>query len=353
MTCPLGASGPVEEILSVRFHGARASTAAGPAAGPQSQLAQNVALSWLVGSRIIELKTVQVDDRLAIPRPCIDAANVGYNVEWSQELRLEQSLDEYVKAWMLVHALQKLNPAGLRPEEMETLFDFSVGYSLEGIRVRTASRGGWTVSATPARSFNASATRCPPIYARGSTWRLHPKISERVTCSRSTMPRGRDSAHRRAPLPAPPPARGGEDEPDAARPGGGPVAAARPAGLCRHPRPRVCLRRRPCTHRPYRGRASSHRNGPSPDTPARRQAGRPRPWRRFPRRRRDDLAPSDEVGLESVVVGRIVACGDTTPAWALGAHGELSCGVGRGPSKMTPRRQAAQIDAASSQNGRE
>src|SRR5205823_7292378 len=33
--------------LSVRFHGARAATAAGPAAGPQSQLAQNIVLSWL------------------------------------------------------------------------------------------------------------------------------------------------------------------------------------------------------------------------------------------------------------------------------------------------------------------
>jgi putative selenate reductase len=126
--------------LSVRFHGARASTAAGPAAGPQSQLAQNLVLAWLAGARIMELKTVQIDDRLTIPRPCIDATNVGYNVEWSQELRLEQSLEEYVKGWFLLHALRRWNPLGLRAEEMDTLFDVSVGYSLEGIRSDPVAR---------------------------------------------------------------------------------------------------------------------------------------------------------------------------------------------------------------------
>ena len=45
----------------------------------------------------MELKTVQVLDELQIPRPCIDMQTVGYNVEWSQELRVEQSLHEYVK----------------------------------------------------------------------------------------------------------------------------------------------------------------------------------------------------------------------------------------------------------------
>jgi putative selenate reductase len=126
--------------LSVSFHGARASTGAGPAAGPQSQLAQNIVLAWLAGSRILELKTVQIDDRLTIPRPCIDATNVGYNVEWSQELRLEESLEEYVKGWWLVHALKRWNPLRLRPEEMDTLFDVSVGYSLDGIRSDRVAR---------------------------------------------------------------------------------------------------------------------------------------------------------------------------------------------------------------------
>jgi putative selenate reductase len=91
-----------ERELSTSFHGRRAGTPLGPAAGPQSQMAQNILLSWLGGSRIIELKTVQVDDELTIPRPCIDMQTVGYNIEWSQELKLEQSLEEYVKGSMLI-----------------------------------------------------------------------------------------------------------------------------------------------------------------------------------------------------------------------------------------------------------
>ena len=119
--------------LSVLFHGHRAATPLGPAAGPHGQLAQNIVLSWLAGSRIIELKTVQILDELKIPRPCIDAANVGYNVEWSQELKLEQSLREYVKAAMFLEILQA---SGLLGEGVprETVFDMSVGYNLEGIR---------------------------------------------------------------------------------------------------------------------------------------------------------------------------------------------------------------------------
>ena len=92
--------------FSVDFHGHRASTPLGPAAGPHGQLAQNIVLSWLGGSRIIELKTVQILDELKIPRPCIDIANVGYNVEWSQELKLEQSLREYVGAAMFLEILK-------------------------------------------------------------------------------------------------------------------------------------------------------------------------------------------------------------------------------------------------------
>lgn len=121
--------------LSVSFHGERASTPVGPAAGPQSQLAQNVVLSWLGGSRIMELKTVQVNDTLELPRPCIDATNVGYNVEWSQELLVKQSLTEYVKAWMLIHILVASGIVDdLAEPRPEMLFDLSVGYDLKGIR---------------------------------------------------------------------------------------------------------------------------------------------------------------------------------------------------------------------------
>ncbi len=70
-------------------------------------MAQNIVLSWLAGGRIMELKTVQVDDALVIGRPCIDATNVGYNIEWSQELKVHDSLDQYVQGAMLVHMLRE------------------------------------------------------------------------------------------------------------------------------------------------------------------------------------------------------------------------------------------------------
>ncbi len=122
--------------FSVSFHGERAANALGPAAGPQSQLAQNLVLAYLAGGRVMELKTVQVLDTLKLPRPCIDATNIGFNVEWSQELRLTQSLDEYVKGFVLLHALRGADAGGLSlgGPGGEFLFDMSVGYDLKGIQ---------------------------------------------------------------------------------------------------------------------------------------------------------------------------------------------------------------------------
>ncbi|MGH7595962.1 MAG: 4Fe-4S dicluster domain-containing protein [bacterium] len=121
---------------SVEFCGMKAATPVGPAAGPQTQMAQNLVLSWLGGSRILELKTVQILDQLKISRPCIDMTNVGYNVEWSQELRLEQSLREYVAGHMLIEMLIAANVLEQNDPlaKTETIFDVSVGYDLKGIQ---------------------------------------------------------------------------------------------------------------------------------------------------------------------------------------------------------------------------
>ncbi len=103
----------------------------GVAAGPHSQLAQNIIVAWLCGARFIELKTVQTLDQLEVPKPCIDMQDEGYNVEWSQELRVEQSFREYLHAWVLIHALhQHLGFPGSHPG---LIFNLSVGYNLEGI----------------------------------------------------------------------------------------------------------------------------------------------------------------------------------------------------------------------------
>jgi putative selenate reductase len=108
-------------------------TPVGPAAGPHTQLAQNIISAYLVGGRFIELKTVQVLDDLRIDKPCIDAEDEGFNVEWSQELSLVQSNEEYVKAWILIHILNKIfhfSPI----EDRAFIFNMSVGYNLEGIK---------------------------------------------------------------------------------------------------------------------------------------------------------------------------------------------------------------------------
>ena len=128
-----------EYDLSVSFLGKKAASPAGPAAGPHTQLAQNIVLSWLAGSRILELKTVQINDRLELTRPCIDMATVGYNSEWSQELLLEESLREYVKASMIIEILKHWmflsdDRKPYRAKQFDTIFDLSVGYDLAGIQ---------------------------------------------------------------------------------------------------------------------------------------------------------------------------------------------------------------------------
>ncbi|MBI9070686.1 MAG: putative selenate reductase subunit YgfK [Melioribacteraceae bacterium] len=103
----------------------------GPAAGPHTQMAHNIITSYLCGGRFFELKTVQIMDELEIDKPCIYAAEEGYNVEWSQELKLNESYDEYLKAWLLIHLLQEVvSPSDNRG----FIFNMSVGYDLKGIK---------------------------------------------------------------------------------------------------------------------------------------------------------------------------------------------------------------------------
>ena len=135
-----GFYGSADRDLSIAFHRHRPSSPLGPAAGPQTQMAQNLVLSWLAGCRVMELKTVQIKDELQIPRPCIDMQTVGYNVEWSQELRLEESLDEYVKGAMLIEILRTTGRFNLAPGFDRVIYDMSVGYDLAGIKSEKIQR---------------------------------------------------------------------------------------------------------------------------------------------------------------------------------------------------------------------
>lgn len=136
-------------IPSLKFHisksknddkifGEELETPIGPAAGPHTQLAQNIISSYLVGGRFFELKTVQKLDNLKIDKPCIDASDEGYNVEWSQELSLNESYSEYLKAWFLIHLLKEL--LGLSQSERGFVFNMSVGYDLDGIKTERMNR---------------------------------------------------------------------------------------------------------------------------------------------------------------------------------------------------------------------
>jgi putative selenate reductase len=104
----------------------------GVAAGPHSQMAQNIIVSWLVGARFIELKTIQTLDELDVNKPCIDLEDEGYNVEWSQELKVFESFDEYLRAWVLIHALHR--ELGFPGDTPGMIFNMSVGYDLAGIK---------------------------------------------------------------------------------------------------------------------------------------------------------------------------------------------------------------------------
>lgn len=118
-----------------RIFGRLLETPIGPAAGPNSQLAQNIAASYYAGSRFFELKTVQIvdGDELAacVNKPCIRAEDECYNCEWSTELYVPQAEEEYIKAWFLLAFMAKEYGLG----SMEGFqFNISVGYDLEGIK---------------------------------------------------------------------------------------------------------------------------------------------------------------------------------------------------------------------------
>ncbi|MBP2664254.1 MAG: ygfK [Firmicutes bacterium] len=107
-------------------------TAVGPAAGPHTQLAQNIAVSYLAGARFIELKTVQ-EQEPPVAKPCIDAGDEGFNTEWSSEYTVEKAYEEYIKAWVLLHVVEEalgLSKSGKR----SFLFNMSAGYNLKGIQ---------------------------------------------------------------------------------------------------------------------------------------------------------------------------------------------------------------------------
>lgn len=145
-------------------------TVVGPAAGPHTQLAQNIIAAYAGGARFFELKTVQTLDGedLPVSKPCIAVPDECYNVEWSTELYVPQAMDEYIKAY---YALKLLSRELALGDPNGFVFNMSVGYDLIGIKsekINTFIEG----------LKNAEST---PIFAECRKWTLeHLSLFENI-----------------------------------------------------------------------------------------------------------------------------------------------------------------------------
>ena len=140
-------------VKKLPIFGETIETPFGPAAGPNTQLAQNIIASYFAGARFFELKTVQkmdgADLAACINRPCILAEDECYNCEWSTELYVQQAFEEYVKAWCALKLMTKVYGLG---DPNGFVFNMSVGYDLAGIqgeKIDTFLNGMVDASQTP------------------------------------------------------------------------------------------------------------------------------------------------------------------------------------------------------------
>jgi putative selenate reductase len=171
--------------------GERLASPVGPAAGPQTQLANNILVAYLTGARFMELKTVQTIDgeqlRKAVAKPCIQAEDEGYNCEWSTELTVSEAYEEYVKAYFAIAVLGK--ELGLGTID-EVAFNISVGYDLEGVKgekVKPFIDAMIDASSTPifreCRAWVDEHLGQFPQFTREDLHTLSPQVSRSVTVS--------------------------------------------------------------------------------------------------------------------------------------------------------------------------
>lgn len=130
----------IDNSIEMNFCGEYLRFPVGPAAGPHTQLTQNFLVAYLTGCRYFEPKTVQIVDgkemQEMIARPCIDVKNVGYNVEWSTELTVEEAKEEYIKASVLLQVMGiELGLSDVK----DFILNISVGYDLKGIQSKKIS----------------------------------------------------------------------------------------------------------------------------------------------------------------------------------------------------------------------
>ncbi len=155
-------------------------TPLGVASGPHTQLAQNIVVAWLTGSRYIELKTIQVLDELDVTKPCIDMTDEGYNCEWSQELKLDESFNEYLNAFILLYILK--DKLGFDGDEAGFIFNMSAGYELKGIHSPTVQRF-FDRMEDCSKELAEKIEKIADIYPRVKELNIPSKMSDNLTIS--------------------------------------------------------------------------------------------------------------------------------------------------------------------------
>ncbi len=169
------------DTFKTRRFGQLLESPVGVAAGPHTQLAQNIVAAWLTGARYIELKTVQTLDELEVSKPCIDMQDEGYNCEWSQELKLHQSFDEYLNAWILIHILKdKLNIGS--KNEAGFIFNMSAGYDLKGI-MQSNVQEFFDKMTDASAELNKKLEEIKDIYPEVTKLNISPQLTDNITLS--------------------------------------------------------------------------------------------------------------------------------------------------------------------------
>ena len=164
----------------VRRYNQLLETPIGVAAGPQTQLAHNIIASWLCGARYLELKTVQTLDEIEVKKPCIDMEDEGYNCEWSQELKVHDSFDEYLNAWIIIHILK--HKFGWNNDEPGFIFNMSVGYDLDGI-LKPNVQWFFDKMNECSEELEEKIKKLKPLYPKISEINIPSQLSDNITLS--------------------------------------------------------------------------------------------------------------------------------------------------------------------------
>jgi NAD-dependent dihydropyrimidine dehydrogenase PreA subunit len=174
---------PSDPFRTTRY-GRLLETPLGAAAGPHTQMAQNIVCAWLCGARYVELKTVQALDELHVTKPCIEASDEGYNCEWSQELKLDESFEQYLTAMALLYVLRHAlsHPENEEGEGPGFIFNMSAGYDLQGVKSPAMARFLDRMSHCP-DEVAALRERLTPLYPALAGIKLPGAVSDNLTLS--------------------------------------------------------------------------------------------------------------------------------------------------------------------------